>query len=66
MCGWQFAGGLDEQALAGLVEVGSAGEQAGAGDAQAEQGVLQRAGRVACVLLIAWCGLITGVRGRAA
>ena len=26
--GWQFSGGLDEQVLAGLVDVGAAGEQA--------------------------------------
>jgi hypothetical protein len=32
--GW-FVGGLDEQALAGLVEFGSAREQGGSGDAEA-------------------------------
>lgn len=38
MCWWQFVGGLDEEALAGMVEVGTAGEQGGTGDAEGEQG----------------------------
>jgi TIR domain len=38
VCRWQFVSRFDKQALPGPVEVGAAGEQAGVGDAQAEQG----------------------------
>jgi hypothetical protein len=39
-------GGVDKQALAGVVEVAASGEQGGVGDAEAGQGVLQGAGNL--------------------
>jgi len=62
-CGWEVVGGVDEQALAGVVEVAASGEQGGIGDAEAGQGVLQGAGD-RWWRLAGGCACVTGVLGR--
>jgi hypothetical protein len=50
----QPVGGADQQLLAGPVEVGSAGGQGGASDAEGVQRLLQRADQLGFLVLAAW------------
>ena len=51
-------GGVDDELFGGLVEVGGALQEAGAGDAEAVQGVLDCAGELAGMEIEGWfaCG----------